>query len=524
MKVPVYQPQVSYQKNTAQVVRQQQPVYESFGKKEWADMAAAGAVMRGVYELPGALNRTVDSFQKANDSWQEEWKKVAENIAGKKTEKSQSQPSEAAARSVLMEDKRTGEFSAPQRSEQLSFARERVFSADTDGENADTLTGADSAVQRLDKNFMALFTQSPHNYGPGEERLLAQDFVILRREVQQLEEKSRQLQAQEEIKQGAATFVQTAAMVRTPRALESYIKSNLRAAAQEAGRAGLSEAAWTDRARALEQEAVRHNVEAALEAGEAERADAIFRHFAARLPADQQQTLEKKITARRADLVGETLWPAARKACADSSGRADEKRLADFARSAAARETDEFKQQLVGAFKARLAQSRRRDLQRRATGYLRLANAESGADLAALMNGDCFREGEFERNCNALRAQQSGEAKGSSAAVFNRLNQALLAGKLEEKEAEKAFDGGALSARDYWRLKGRWCAAEAGADYTQSRLLAQAVGRFCRQNGLSAQESEDALYFVFTAGESAEEQRKAALAVKQLFLLQENKQ
>ena len=527
MKVPVYQNQISYEKAHASNVLLARPLREASGSKGWMDVTSAAGVLGGLYALPGAVNRTVNAFGAAQKEWEKEWADLQEKIAGKNKPRQKTAPSQAAGPSAAGADDGTaenvGKFSSPLRSRLLQFAREKAFETALEPTEQSRASGAQTALQRLDENFAWLSGGLSDASTPQKDNLLTQDYTLLRREVQELEEKSRRTQEQENIRQGAYSFVQTAALVPTPRALESYMQSNLSAAAQEARSAGVGEKQWQQQSRALRWQAVRHNVEAALEAGQTERAQSVYRHFAKELPSQQQELLAHKLTARQADMLGEKLWPAARAACTGEQGETEEKALAEFARRAAPRQTPAFQQQLADALNARLAQSRSLELRRRRAGYERLLAAPQGADLTALMKDDAFSTADFETNCRALRQWQQTANKQSSAAVFNRLHQGLLNGKLNEKELEKSLQSGELSAPDFWRLKARSCAAQAGDYDARVRLLEQGLALFCRRQELTPQQSDELRYFVFTSSEDVAQQIQAAQTAKQLFLLQENK-
>lgn len=500
MRIPVYRSSVPYRRAYAQDVALARPSLEGSGKKEWTDLQTAAGVMQGIYALPAALNRTLDAFAESGAAWGEEWKRLkkeSENISsgGNKTES-------AAEKN----------FSSPLRMQQLQYAREKIF------EPALSEQEAENPVQRLDEYVSQNFRQAD------AEGLPAQDYVILRREVASLSQKRRQMQARENLQKGETAFIQTAALVRSPRALEAYIGGNV-SAARSAGRAaGLNEEQLRARGRALRAQAVRHNVEAALEAAETAQAEAVYAHFASKINEREKTLLRRKITARKADLLGEALWLQARETCVDGRGVPSEEKLRLFVRAAANGEEENFAQDLEEALKTRLAQDRRSGLHRKAEAYQNLARAPEGADITPLLRTACFNEEEFAHAQTVLRLQQQNPKQTSSAAVFYDLHEKLLSGALQEKELAAALEEGRLSASDYWRLQARRAAAQADGAPLESQLLARALARFCRQNGLDKNEGAQVHYFVFTAGETAEEQLCAARRVRQLFLLQENKQ
>ena len=286
MRVPVYQPSVAYRRAYAQNVQLAKPLLAASGKKEFSDLQSAAGVMQGIYELPGFLNRTADAYEESKDRWKDAWGELKTRFEEgnrsvyleKYPERRRPEDGPASADTAAPEAAQGQGFSSPRRGDQLRFAREKAFASG--GENE-----PENPVRRLDEYFARSAAQSG-----GGEGLLAQDYVVLRREVSALQDKRRQNRARENLQQGENTFVQTAALVRTPRALEAYINSNLSAAQDESRAAGLDEKQSRLRRQALRRQAVRHNVEAALQSGETQQAEAVYKHFAPRLDAEEQDT------------------------------------------------------------------------------------------------------------------------------------------------------------------------------------------------------------------------------------------
>ena len=520
MRVPVYQPSVAYRRAYAQNVQLARPLLAASGKKEWRDLQSASGVMQGLYELPGFLNRTADAYEESKDRWKDDWGELKTRFKEgnryvyleKYPERRRLEDGPASADNAAADGIQGQGFSSLRRSEQLRFAREKVFASG--GENE-----PESPVERLDEYFARSAAQSG-----GTEDLLAQDYVVLRREIAALQNKREQNLARENLQRAENVFVQTAAMVRTPRALEEYINNNVSAAQNESRAAGVDEQQIRLRAQALRSQAVRHNVEAALQSGETDQAEAIYKHFAPSLAKEEKELLPRKITARKADLLAEKLWPQARTQCGAAEDAPDEEKLRRFAQQTAGDKGETFARDLQGALKARLAESRRSDLRRRAQAYRSLSALDVQSDVTPILQEACFTAEEFERNQEILRRRQSAPAQASLPAAFNRLQEHITDGTLKESELDAAFDAGELCAADYWRLRARTAAAEADGVSPQAKVFSQALAHFCRQNGLNEQESAQVHYAVFTAGETIEEQLAAARRVKQLFLLQESKQ
>ena len=502
MKIPVYQPRVGYEKAYARNVALAQPTLQSVGKSKWSDIADAGDVMTGLYQLPFALKRTGQVYQASA--------RALEQALGQET----------AARPAVSQITQTAapetSFSAPQRREQLAFARSQAWQPAADK----TAGAASSAVEKLDENFAGILASS--GFGGANEDLLAQDYVILRREMQYLQDKEVRRQQQENLLEGAGAFVQTAAMIRTPKALESYIAHNLAAAQAEARQNGLPESS-REQINALYGQAVGHNIQAALQAGETGQAQAVFAHFSNRLSPQENALLARKITARQADQSGESLWPAARQYCTQEDGTLNEEKLNAFVQQHSADKDEVFRRDLQQALQARLQAQQHKDLRRQAQSYRRLAQAAGGTqDIAALMEEDGFGVPDFEQNQQALRLYQTQPQKTSLPQTFNRLQNLIWQGENPQKEIAQALQKGELNAADYWRLKARSASAQADGTDVRQALLGAAVKQFCQNQHLAQQTAEQIAHFVFSSGEDWQQQLEAARMVRRIFQLQES--
>lgn len=508
MRIPVYQQNVGYQKAYAQNVALTQPTRQSMGKNKWSDLAAAGDVMQSLYQLPFAAKRTAQAYQHTSQAF--------EHVLGTQAAAQANAGSQA---STPAQADAATPFSSVKRQEQLSFARGQAWQPAAAENNVQTTEK--SAVEKLDENFAGLLSAG---FNTANEDLLAQDYVILRREMQNLQNKETRRQRQENWRQGAGAFVQTAALIRTPKALESYINSNISAAQKEAAQNGL-EGVQKEQLNTLYSQAVRHNVQAALQAGETAQAQAVYAHFAKHLSPQDSDLLLRKMTAREADQNAQTLWAAARQACVEKDGTVNKDKLAAFAAQNSAQKSEDYRQDLQQALRAQLQAQQHKDWRRQAQGYRRLITGLSeGEDIAALMEEDGFDRQEFEQNQHALRLYQTQPEKTSSAPVFNRLQQLIWQGKNPQKELSQALQKGELSAPDYWRLKARNASAQADGTDVREVFLSAALEKFFKEQQLDTQTAQQISHFVFSSADDWQQQLAAARTVRQIFQLQESKQ
>lgn len=519
MRIPTYQQQVPYRGAYARDVRLAQRSMESSGNKLWTDLASAGGVLSGIYETPMMLNRTGDAYEEAKDNWNAAWDELKMRrdfgnryvYDAKQKAKQPKPPKKSASKEGIA----LLGFSSPKREELLRFGREKAFGQTPAGAQADP-------VSKLDEYFGQNAAGNILPSAPQErEDLLSQDYAVLRREVQELSLKRDAQARKEQFERGAGHFVQTAGMVRAPRALEQYIRANLDAAGEEARSGGLDAAQWKGRREALQTQAVRHNIEAALAAGETKQAEAVYGHFEHKLDEKDKTLLKSKILLHKADLESEKLFPLAVKECVDENGSVDEKKLNSFVRSRCEGREEELKNETGAGLRARLETHRRKELLRRADAYERLLAKGAQEGLGALEGAYSRGDKEFKRDARILRALQTRPEKNSDPAAFNRLFTLAAREKDGAREIETAFDEGHISAADYLRLKSRVCAAGAARLDPRERLLERAAERLCRSCGLEGGEAEDVKYFIFTSGPGAQERLEAARTARQILNLQE---
>lgn len=488
MKVPVYQPSQAYRAAYAQNVALARPTQASSRSKKWTDLAQVSRLVQNVAGAVQTLQGKDASQPAAGDS-----------------------PAPIQGSSAPAQDKAATAFSAPARQEQLNFARTQAFAPQTQQEQK-------TPLEKLDENFLQML---PPSADEGEEDLLTQDYTVLRREVQHLQERAISQTRQANLSRAESAFIETAAMVRTPQALEQYVNSNLTALKKET-QADASQQATPARIQALYAQAVGHNVEAALQAGETAQAKAVYQHFAGKLSQTQGALLGRKISAREADLQGQALWPAARQACSGADGSIHEQALKDFVLEHTPQKDEAYRQDLQDALQARLRAGQRKDLRRKAAGYRLLAQSTDTQDIAVLMGQDMFDAQDFENNQQALRRMQSRPQQASSAETFTRLQRMIWDGQNPDEQAASALKSGQLSAADYWRLKARSASARADGTDARERLLSHALEGFCRQEGLTPQQSREVQYYVFSADGDWQARLQAAHTVRQIFKLQEN--
>lgn len=496
MKIPSYRKQISYRRTAARDVALAQPLPEAAGSGGlWLDAAqmlgssAAGAgriMVRKKKEWESEAARQNPTPSKPHPP---KAGKAAAFRAGF------SETAEEASAAVA-------QFSSEDRGRMLSYCRTNVFEPDC---------ARQSAPEKLDAYFMELRSGGQK---AGREDLLTHDYVIMRKEVERLSAAHDAREQTRRFNRGAGNFVQTAAMVRTPRALEEYIAANLSAAKEEASS---PQERWPLQESALRAAAVRHNIEAALGAGEAEQAQRVLAHFEKSFSERELGVLRRKVTSFRASAAAQRCEGAAYAACRTRDGETDEKKLLSWAEENGGN-TGVARQDLFHALQARFAAREREQLRRRAKEYERLACAGEEDHAGALAASCVSDRGEYDR---LLRAVRESPQRQSERSAYNALYERVLSGSAEEKELDGAFEKGSLSSRDYLRLKSASCRWRAGDGETQERLLMCAAEDLCR--GRTEKEAEEIKYFIFSSPGGAAGKLQAASQAKRILNLQEKK-
>lgn len=478
MRVPSYQNQIAYQPVRAQQVELAKPISNSYHSAWWEGLTAAGSVLR-------ASGATIQAIQAWLKSREEEKKKAAGQ--GKVGPASPEQtpdipgdgPREASAR-------KAGEISAQQyngfsnqsRRALLAYSREQAFTADQSKQ-----AGVTTPVQKLDEYAeQQLITQAQTNQAAD---LWLQDYALIRQEVEQVQHQTQQQQFQETFQQGAQSFLQTAALVRDPEQLEKYIHSNLQAAEEELQMRGGSKQAWAQQKEQLYAQAVRHNIQSALQAQDMAQAQAMYKKFTDHFSAAEREVLSEKLSLLQA-------------------------------------QNDEGKQNYEGKATDRYA-AQKQHWQLQADSYGKLAQAFSGTQpgLESVLGFPAQSAAELATVEHLFNEGQRHPQRSSDASVFNDLYRQIQDGTALPEKIDQAFEKKRLSAADACRLKQAFCLAQTQAADPREELLLQVVRQMCKGYDFDEFHMEQATYTVLSAGPTLKERVQAAKELKQFLALQE---
>lgn len=493
MQVPIYQNQIGYQgPGRVRAIAVPQPVREAEADSKLKGLEMLGDFMQGA----GKITKKVQSY-------------------------AAQQKEEAFAEAANTEPVYSG-FSDPLRGRLLEYSRTDAFRYPSDDQNP---AASLDAVQHLDDFFVqqsGATEQTASTYT--DHNLLVQDYVVLRREVARIQQQQQQAVQKEQFNQAASHFVQTAALVQNPQALETYIHSNLSAAGLEARQQGVSEKQWKGQADFLTAQAVRHNIEAALYEGEVEQAKHVYTHFERQISPLDKELLSQKMTMCQAEKQAEQLVAQASRYCADENGELQEQRLSSWIKQNVTDISVPEQQALEKALQGRFSAENQSRLRREEQFYDTLLSAASQQNISMrdLMSEQCSSGQLFKQTSQWMSRIQNHPLQASDVNVFNRLQQQMMQGELTRAQLDNALEKESLSGIDCLRLKRDFCRFQTQGVNSREKLLLQSVESFCRKNDLPEQQVQTAKYFVLSSGKDLEQRLKAAYELKKILTLQEH--
>ncbi len=517
MKIPSYQKQMAYQRGYARDVKIATPMQEAFRSKKWSTLAAIGGVMEGAGRLYKAWEQKKEEERRKRQQALEEARKEQERKKGGKQEGESAYTPTTSPTTVYKG------FTSPARQALLNFSRTRLFG------QAETNGGEEMDLQNATAKLDSYFVQQARTQAAGitvknpDEHLLVQDYAVLRQEVQHIQEQQTAQEQQEQFLQSAGNFIQVAGLIRQPAALQQYIEANLSAAQHEGYPAGQSVQKWQLQKQNLYTSAIRHNIEVALQSGEVEQAQQVYRHFQNSLPAREQELLQARVSARAADVAVGKIWQRAYAQCVSEQREIQTDKLEQWAQQTA-RETGLAADEIQTSLHARLRQEISVQYQQEAQLCRHLIEAAQQPAQSLWTNGKYYSTAaQFKQSEQFLRAMQQEPFRQSNPAVFNGLYEQISASNSTRDNILKAYEAQNLSATDALRLTEHFCSVQAGKQTAQELLLRGALRQFCQQMQLSPVAAEYAQYVVFSAGYDTQSHIQAAQDLKQLLTLQEKK-
>ena len=474
MRVPVYEQKVAYRSAQAKMVPLARAQKESSGHSRWAVLKTAGEIMTSTAQTAQAVG---EWFQKSS------------------APKSASSGGESTA------------FSSAKRGELLHFCKERAFAPQDDSQTPQSPTA------RLDEFFAA---QNAPDIDADD--LLVQDYAVLRRELEQITLRQERAAREEAFAQGVAHLLQTAALISAPKALESYLQSNLRAIETENPAHGSAEERKAQK-QALFSQCIAHNVRAALQTGQTEQAENVYRYFADQLPKPDKARLQSAVSTARAEEQAQKLAPGLYPTMSES-GETDAALIRQTAIKNAPSEEEQalLQRALTGAIEKQL----RQDFSRRAETAAAVYESayRQGPNPLSLLSASLPEE--VASRYNKAFAGFSSLQTAKNYKAFNQTYGQILDGEISSADINKQFDQGQISGEEFLLLENAVCRQKAGLADLEEKALFTALTHWCARKGLAQSDAERMKYYVFTSGNNTQARLSAAQKIGQIFQLQES--
>jgi len=493
MKIPTYQQQINYQRVFARHIALAEPV-----KKHEISHAD---------QLAMASNMFVKTGQAYLD------------FLERKRETEQYNKRDITASSARSEEDEQTRFSSPKRSKLYQFAQTQAFEKSSGNLAEQSSFQSESATDKLDAYFAEQLSSQLSSLENPNENLWVQDYAVLRQEVQHLEQLQGKQQRQDDFMNGCRHFVQTAGLIRTPGALKTYIENNLAAAQKEFVAEGVTEKSWQIQKQNLYQQAVEHNLEAALSTGEIRQAEQVYQHFQEHLPQRTKELWQLKLTAGKAQALAADIAPKLYASCISDDQHILSEKIEQGVQPYC-QQAGIDKSCLCLAVKEKIQQELTQHLERESEGYLALLSAATtGGDIRPILVSYSGSAAQIKSLQQLAFSLQNSDKKQTDSETFNRLQYEIYQGCITQQNIDEAFAQGAINASDTLRLKSRCCLAQAGKINPKEKVLFHSVYRLCRQSGLDKQETEEAVYTVFSSSENTQDHLQATQELKKWLAL-----
>lgn len=504
MRIPTYQQKNTYQRLHLPTNELAKPILEQDGVQQ-QQRELLGHLISGI----GGKIAGILAQQKKKEP-QDTQKKMQE------TERFSSFENDAATGAVSL----SNAFSSPKRQQLYAFGQQQLAQASL-GKNAATQSFSDS-VTTLDEFFGQQATENQADFSSQkpDSNLLVQDYSILRQEISHLQQAQQSQEEKEAFARGAGQFIQTAGLIRTPGALEQYIQANLSAAETEYGTLnGTKKENWEGQKKQLYTQAVAHNIEAAVQAGEVEQAAQVYDYFKAHFSDEAQRALQAKLDGAQAVEKAGRLAPLVYQHCVSEQGEIQSQKIAEQVHVFCPG-TAEKEKQICQALESSLADEAKRRLQQESKLYLALLNtADNPQESRRLLTSWQGTDKQLRQAEKLALALHQPQKNTTEPAVFNDLQYGIYYGQTDQKKIDEAFDAGELSAADTLRLKSRCCQARTSGGAGKDKVLLRAVYRLCHQAELEPYATEEVVYTVFSAGEDTQTRVQTAQELKKWLML-----
>lgn len=326
----------------------------------------------------------------------------------------------------------------------------------------------------------------------------AADWVLLRASALAREENAQRQQASEALGQEKNLLVETGSFAPSAGALEAYLNEQLPGYESRLLSAGVSaKSAQADLAQVRGLSA-RACIQRAVSAQNYQAAQGVYQKFAGSFSKAEQDELTALIGSAKADKQAQKYWD---NALAQTDGSA-EARL----KWAKAQTADKAVLERLSALGE---QARQQEFSQQAQAFLLLASAATPEEARKRLALSPLK---YTGAVARAVSQFGAPAPHASAGTFNRL---YFSGT--EKENERAFEKGEVSAREFLALSAAYSSRQAGADDKTGAFLCAGIEAWAQKKGLSISTQDEIKREVLCSSADPQERLNALKQIKTYF-------
>lgn len=319
------------------------------------------------------------------------------------------------------------------------------------------------------------------------------DWSVLYRAAQEEQTESQAASAQRNVEKEETLLRQVGALVRSPRALEEYLSSQLPAYEERLRQNGADERTVRASSQAVRAQTVEENISRSLSVGDWRTAQEALEKHGAVLTDDKRAACAAKTRAEFARSQAEKLWERVRVDTGENAAQIY-RRAEELVREPDAELDTLTRRTLASIFRRETAREHLA-----AADTLEAVAQASSAQAVRLLSERNALEGEEWQMARRAAETFDGDCTRSDGAFFV---QCYFGGT--EKEHLRALKRGRIGARDYVRLEAARHRRASGEHFYAQELLCGGIEVWMRKKGFSAQDTARAQYAVLSAGSSAE--------------------
>ena len=504
MRIPNYQRQIDYQRVTPRGVALTAPTFQTSRSKGWDRFES-------ILQATKAFMPTYKGLFNIGEKYKH-WFRQGEILFDKSDDEKSNVPT--GTRPQYAESG----FSSPARQELLQFVKQQLGNSVSETKQRET----HPLWEKLDDYFVQQMATEDlkRQIEDPDQDLLAQDYVVLRREMQQVQAAQLAEQQTAQFYKGAGNFIELSSLIRSPQALKQYVQDNLTAAEKEYSTHNSSNVSWDIMKQNLFNLSIAHNINASLQMGEVEQARYVYDYFKPSISEEQCKLLENKIMYAQATQTAQKELAKCYVRCVSAEGKIDSTKMTALA--------EELTQEnhlpldiMQPVLQTCLEQEVCKNYKEKAQVCRQILEGKEAA--LAEEASSVFSPKQWKQIKQWQDESKIPYESGTYRAVFNGLYDEILQGKATPEDVANSYQAKEISARDALRLTEHFCALKGGEQKQREILLSGSVKNWCQKNHFTPEQTEQAYYFVFGSGCDWQSHLSAAQELKDIFTLQEKK-